>query len=168
MKKVIILILSYLFLVAIICLAISSLDNNEYELNSRTWRDGIENSEYMNIRNFSDGICGTKYYSPTFRIEDGVLYDYFDKAIKDNVFSILEFTHGDCEIQETFITLMNGDLLYLNNLEDSKYSEYELVYIVDVSKIMQLEYNEDGEIDAIDTGGSHIEIKEKLQDIIDL
>lgn len=164
----IVFVVSIVVLLLALSIFIALRNVNTYQISSFTWRDEIEPVDYMNIRNFADNNCNLKYYSPSFKIENGILYDYFNNEIKDNAFSIVQFTHGDCDIQETFVTLNNGDLIYVNNLEDTKYKKYELLAVPNLSRILKIQYDEEGNVEAVDYTDTPSNVNKYLVDIIDL
>ena len=132
---------------------------NEYN----GWRSNIERINYMNVTDFAKNKCNKKYYSPTFSIdENNILHDYNNNIIDEGIFSIYLITYGKCDVQLIFITTLNGQLYYVNNLVDSSYKKYQFVEIEDVLNVSNISVDEEDNIVVTDNLGTEEIITDKV------
>ena len=155
-----------IFIVIIfITLLVIKLRSKTPEVNHSGWMSGLEQVDYMNIHNFSSNLCKHEYYSPVFKVEDDMLYDYNNDLIKEGIFSILIFRYGDCEDELVFATGLNGKLYYINNIRNNK-KKYKIYEVPNAMYTTEIGYDDENNIVATGYDGTEENITEFIESLM--
>ena len=141
-------------------------NNKENDISNSSWTDNIESMDFIKINDFSNNSCGISYYSPIFKIENGILKDYSNEIICEGMFSLLSINYGKCDTNILFVTSMYGELYYLSNIKTEGSQKYELIKIPDVEYIKTIVYDSSGKLYAIDINENDTDISDSINDVI--
>ena len=165
-KKIIILVVIILLVVILLLLFLKPKKSEEKKI-YKGWMENVSRMDYINVSDYSTNICGRKYYSPNFKLDDNaVLYSYGDNKLEDGMFTLISIRYGECDSIITFATSLNGKLYYINNFEDSNYKKLQLVLVPSVENIVNLGYDNDNNLIAFDSEGSEKIITEEIDEIV--
>ena len=139
----------------------SSKDN----VSDSNWKKDVIQQSYININDYSKNNCNIEYYSPTFKIENNILYDYNNEKIMEDVFSLYTAYYDSCNVQLLFITTISGQFYYINNIIGNSLKKYQYHNLSDILYVINVYNDIDNNIVVLTNSTDEININSSINSL---